>query len=252
MFERKLGELLELQTKVRHLHPLFEEHYSVVLVETYRIVSYRFENGAYKLHRIRPNIEDWPTTLPLSLPAAFSVQILSGEVACVAKAESLDDIAGKVMMLHEFVHCHQARTCYHKLAESLEIVREGEAARNENWMLNFPFPYDHPSFVDSFYTYLESTPETLLEARRRVLQTLTPKDREYMVWQEWMEGFARHLENRIQQFLGLPLNLYAAKLPFNRVSFYASGAKTIGHLTALEPALETDLESLYHQMNQRW
>ena len=248
MFEKGLEELLELQSRVAHIHPLFEKHYPVVLVETHRVLFYTFEDDKYKLLSQRPNIDDWSSDIRAAV--AFPVRQLNYEVACVVGAEALNDLTGTVIMLHEFVHCYQARTCRHKLAETLEIAQEAMLAKNYSWELNHPFPYSDPDFVSAFSKYLEATPDTLLEARKRVLEPLTPKDREYMVWQEWVEGFARYLENHIQTALGLPVNQYGSEPPFNRIAFYASGAKTIAHLVALEPALETDLEALYHRLNQ--
>ncbi|MGB4528172.1 MAG: hypothetical protein WBI68_01060, partial [Bacillota bacterium] len=71
-------------------------------------------------------------------------------------------------------------------------------------------------------------------------------------WQEWKEGFARYIENKIRAYLGLPLNLAGDLIddssPFTRVSFYAGGAMLIGFLESVRPKAVRDLRLLFAEL----
>jgi hypothetical protein len=90
----------------------------------------------------------------------------------------------------------------------------------------------------------------ILPVRRRLPEMLSANDYAYMVWQEWKEGFARFIENRIKARLGLPENQGGKEQPFSRVTFYAGGANFIAALDKAEPALITDIERLFERMFQ--
>ncbi|MEW6049180.1 MAG: hypothetical protein AB1609_22375, partial [Bacillota bacterium] len=66
----------------------------------------------------------------------------------------------------------------------------------------------------------------------RVLAALAHPDREYMIWQEWKEGYARLVENRLRRLWNLPENHAGGVPPFSRVSFYESGSLYIAYQNA--------------------
>jgi hypothetical protein len=69
-----------------------------------------------------------------------------------------------------------------------------------------------------------------------------------MVWQEWKEGFALFLENRIREYLDLERNLVGGRMPYSRTVFYAGGEALISTLSADDPGLLTDLGALFNRM----
>ncbi len=87
-------------------------------------------------------------------------------------------------------------------------------------------------------------------ARCRVFlkETLNTHDYEYLVWQEWKEGFARLIENRIRKKLGLEENHGGIEKSFTRVTFYEGGALYISVLIKKEKGLEKDIKKLFRQM----
>ena len=58
-------------------------------------------------------------------------------------------------------------------------------------------------------------PGVVMEKRAALRQSLSRDDREYMVWQEWKEGFARLIENRIRGRSELAENHGGAKSPLS-------------------------------------
>jgi hypothetical protein len=85
-------------------------------------------------------------------------------------------------------------------------------------------------------------------SRRRLRETLDPDDWEYMVWQEWKEGLARYIENRIRDRLKLQGNPGGQEPPFERVTFYEGGSRLIAALGRREPGLLQDIEALFHRL----
>ena len=69
-----------------------------------------------------------------------------------------------------------------------------------------------------------------------------------MIWQEWKEGFARLIENKIRIYLKLVKNNSGYKQPYSRVTFYYGGAKFINYLSKENPGLYLDIEMLFHHM----
>jgi hypothetical protein len=73
-------------------------------------------------------------------------------------------------------------------------------------------------------------------------------DFEYMMWQQWKEGFARYIENLIRSRMGLGINDKELKPTFDRVSFYCIGSKTIDILIDKNSELNGNLEGLFYKM----
>jgi hypothetical protein len=122
------------------------------------------------------------------------------------------------------------------------------------WEINYPFPYAVARFVELYTAFLGAVEGDqvgeALECRRQLKQGLDVGDFEYMVWQEWKEGFARFVENGIRRRLDLEENHGGREEPFERVLFYEGGARFIEFLEAREPHLTADIEKLFGRMLQ--
>jgi len=133
---------------------------------------------------------------------------------------------------------------------------KAKAANDYMWEINYPFRYKEPQVRHKYSSLLESLRnsdcEAVFRCRRALRETLDDHSFEYMVWQEWKEGFARHIENRIRCCLGLPLNLGGdlggGSSPFTRVSFYAGGDALIGFLESWQPRVVRDLRLLFTEL----
>ena len=184
--------------------------------------------------------------------AAFPLACYGDRPACVVSGEVFDSLAGYVTIFHEFMHCQQLETCEAKLKQTLGIARKARAENDVMWEINYPFPYADPPFVETQVTLLAALEagdgDGVAVARRRLCQILSPGDLEYMVWQEWKEGFARYIENRIRRRLGLEGNQGGGTPPFDRVAFYEGGSRWIAFLAKREPSLVLDIEGLFHRM----
>ena len=247
-YQAALQKLVELQSRFGEFHPLFQQAYPVAIVEGDQFHIYDVgADGSYARVRVAPT----PMPIPAGVRAAFDLEAYNQRIACVVTGEVFDEPGGYVTLLHEFVHCYQANTCELRLKQTLEIARQAMAAGDYMWELEYPFPYDHPDFVTA-YTTLFSAVESadlagIIPSRSR-LTTLPPDALEYLHWQEWKEGFARFIENRLRQALNLPINHYGRQQPYHRISLYEGGAVWIDFLVRREPALLLDLEALFQRM----
>ena len=147
------------------------------------------------------------------------------------------------------MHCTQYEICEMKLKEQLEIYKQAMAEQDYMWELNHPFPYQDSAFVEVYSFFINALDANdsakVLECRDDLKRLLDTKDYEYMVWQEWKEGFARLIENRILVRLGYEENHYGADQPYHRVTFYEGGSKYIAFLISTNQDLETDIQSLF-------
>jgi hypothetical protein len=187
--------------------------------------------------------------VPAGVRAAFPLEALAGAPACVVTGEVFDSLAGYITIFHEFVHCYQYETCESALKAQLDIAQQAKEAGNFMWEINHPFPYADPAFVRAYTRLLTGldcqSEEGILPARKELKQVLSPMDYEYMIWQEWKEGFARWIENRLQSSWGLEVNRGGRDQPFDRVVFYAGGAALMSVLADHSPGMMGDLPMLF-------
>ncbi len=187
--------------------------------------------------------------LPEGVRAAFPLEGYAGRIAAVVSPDIFESLDGYVTVFHEFVHCYQYSTCETELKKTLDLTQLAKETGDVMWEINYPFPYTAKRFINGYQGFMDAVAardETEIQRTRVELHTyLGVHDFEYMVWQEWKEGLARWVENRIQRELGLPENTGGSQQPFNRVVFYAGGAAFIDFLSAHNPGLLQDLPNLY-------
>ena len=245
--EPALQKVLELQQKILNVHPLFGNPYPIAIVEgnTFLIFDVDGAGNAYHLVRQAPT----PMPIPVGVRAAFDLECYDNKIACVVTGEVFDTLDGYVTIFHEFVHCHQASTCELKLKQSLEVARQAMAAGNYMWEIEYPFPYGSPDFIETYTALLHAVDanqgEEALRAHQKLRNLLLPLDFEYLTWQEWKEGFARLIENRLQWQFNLLENHYGRQKPYHRITLYEGGAGVIAALSQDKPELYNDLENLF-------
>jgi hypothetical protein len=248
-YQSNLEELLKLQAQIEHLHPLLQHYYPIVIVEDSQlnIFAYDTYKKAYRLQRV----EDDTMNLPQGIRAAFPMES-DGKVVVVVTGDVFDSIGEMVTIFHENVHCYQFENCEMRLRETIALAQKAKNEGDYMWELNYPFPYSDPEYVDyveKLLTAIEANElDELLRLRRSIKQHLTDEQVEYMVWQEWKEGFARFIENRIKQQLGMEENHFFS-VPFDRTVFYETGSRIIGLIHQSDGDVN-DIEGLYHRMNE--
>ena len=87
-----------------------------------------------------------------------------------------------------------------------------------------------------------------MDYHKKLHDHLKKTDFEYLIWQEWKEGFARYIENLIYDNLGIEQNRNAISRPFDRVSLYEIGSRYITSLINEDNSLSSDLYKLFCAM----
>lgn len=244
----QLERLLAIQRQVADIHPWLAKAFPIALVEGDQFYIYNVSNGAYGFAVQAPT----PMPMPVGVRAAFPLECLDDRPACIVTGEVFDTLDGYATILHEFVHCQQSETCESRLKETLGVARQAKARGDYMWEIAHPFPYEDLQFVETYAALLSALQAAeerdVYVARAHLTAQLSAHDHEYMVWQEWKEGFARYVENQVKERLGLDGNHGGSVPPFSRVSFYEGGSRLSAFLGAREPHLISDPEALFYRM----
>jgi hypothetical protein len=250
-YSTPLQKIFELETRFAPLHPVLGKVHPVAIVEnkTFYIFEPAPGEKMYRLVRTAPDTFNIPTGIRAAMPLSF----WDNRIACVVTGEIFGEPDGYVFIFHEFVHCAQWDCCEQKLKEGLSIYREAMKSKNYMWELQYPFPYSNPAFIKTYpalFKAWDDNDAAVAESLRADLKkALSPAEWEYLTWQEWKEGLARYLENRMRKVVGLPENRGGENPPFNRVTFYRGGDKFIRFLERRRPGTVNDLEKLFRAMS---
>ncbi|MBN1875260.1 MAG: hypothetical protein JXA33_13615 [Anaerolineae bacterium] len=249
-YHAKLQQVVEIHTLIKDIHPGLYTMFPIALVE----------NNQFYIFDISPSQQRYipilqiptPMPIPAGVRAAFPLECYNNRPACVVTGEVFDTLEGYVTIFHEFIHCYQWQMCESDLKQTLEVARVAQAENNFMWELNYPFPYSASGFIEGYTLFLDAltvnTPDAVSEYRASAKAVLQKCDYEYMIWQEWKEGFARFIENQIRNQLQLEENHNGKHLPFDRVVFYEGGAEFIRFLDQRQPDLVQNIKNLFHQM----
>jgi len=248
-----LKKIFEYQAMFAPIDPALAQIYPVAVVEnkTFYVFEPVPAEKAYRLALTAPDTFNVPTGVRAAMPLAF----WGNRMACVVTPEVFGQPEGYVFIFHEFVHCAQWYGVEQKLKEGLSIYQQALKNRDYMWELQYPFPYSDPAFVESYRALIEAWQKDDTEAaaalRAKLYAALSPADWEYLTWQEWKEGVARNLENRMREVVGLPENVGGGNQPYDRVAFYIGGDQLIRFLKRAEKDPLGDLEALYKAIKSK-
>ena len=246
-YNEGLQKIFEIQRKIKSIHPFLENLFPVVIVEenTFFIFDLDSSGNEYSFVKKAPT----PMPIPKGIRAAFPLPSYEGKPCCIVSGDVFESLEGYAVIFHEFMHCNQFLICEERLKSNMEVAKE---SGDPSWEVNYPFPYEDSTFTKIYSNFLKSLEQDdskgINRYREKLKETLKKKDFEYMVWQEWKEGFARLIENRIRRKLGLEENHYGKEKPYNRITFYVGGSKFISFLTKQNPELRVDIENLFYKM----
>jgi len=245
-----ISQLIDLQHKISHLHPLLVKTFPIGIAQADQLLLYDPDPSGELYHFSKEAA--LPMPIPEGVRAAFPLESLNNRIACVVTGEVFDTLDGFVTIFHVFIHCQQFETCEAKLKEKLGIARKARAAQNFMWELDHPFPYQTPEFSSLYQSFLDQSNlkdlDEVIYLHKQLKVILHSEDYEFLLWEEWKEGLARWIENKIRQNLSLLENHNGQERPFSRVSFYEVGARFIERLELSEPGISFDIENLFQRM----
>jgi hypothetical protein len=249
-FRPGLGKIVEMNRVLAKVHPFFETLYPVAVAEEGRFYLFDVEEGGKNYIFVKDVPADM--AVPQGVRAAFPLDFYEQRAACVVTADAFESLEGRVLIFHEFVHCRQWETCEPRLKQRLGVARKAASREDNMWEINFPFPYDDDLFVQVYTLFLDAVARedeaTARRCRMNLREILNDDDYEYMLWQEWKEGFARWLENQARARFDLTENRGGWAPPYDRVTFYAGGSGLIALLVKQDKDLSEDMEALFERM----
>jgi hypothetical protein len=247
----KINALIPIHQEVAGFNPALRRLFPIAIAvgDEFRIYDHVADQAGYQFIKTVPT----PMPIPKGVRAAFQLVDYGGRIACVVTPEVFDTPTGYVTILHEFVHCYQYETCEQDLKHKLDVARLAMEKGDSMWEIEHPFPYQAGAFTRAYQAFLEvisrGDEREILGVRETLKTYLGLHDFEYMVWQEWKEGFARWVENSLQQKLGISENNSGLNPPYSRVTFYAGGAALIDFLYTQDPSMVTDLRQLFDRIS---
>jgi len=249
-YNHGLQKIITLQKKIQSLHPFLKKPYPIAVVEGDDFLIYDIDPG--KKHYVFVKAAQPAMIVPEGVRAAFPLECYDNKMTCVVAGDVFDDLSGYATIFHEFIHCGQMECCELKLKSKLKVAQEARAKNDFMWELNHPFPYKDEVFNEVYTIFLDAASKKDLEGisrcRTYLKEMLNEQDYEYMVWQEWKEGFARLVENKIRKKFDLKENHGGIDPPFSRVTFYEGGSLYIEALFGKDKTLKNDVEKLFQVM----
>jgi len=245
-----LAVLVRLQKEIVDIHPLLVILQPVAVVDGEEMYIFDVDS----LHAGYTLVKKTPVPFPMEkgIRASFPLSTYGGKPTCVVTPEVFDDREGYATLFHEFIHCAQFQTVEPGLKQHLEIAQQAAKANNYSWEIMHAFPYQDSTFIERYGSFLKALQtgdrKGVDESLQALKRQLSKTDYEYMVWEEWKEGFARLIENKIRARLGVPPNQGGIERPYNRVTFYAGGELFIHFLVWHDEDLLTDMNELFARM----
>ena len=246
-----LAKIFDLHARLKPIHPALAKVYPVAIVEDKKFYIFEPapEQKSYRLVQTSPDSFNMPTGIKAAMPLSF----WDNRFACVVTGEIFGQPDGYVFIFHEFVHCAQWDCCEMKFKQGLSLFQSAMKNKDYMWELQYPFPYMASAFVKIYGELLtawdKDDPATVPGLLAELRKSLSAEQWEYLTWQEWKEGMARYIENRMRAALGLPENKGGEALPYTRVTFYRGGDKYIRFLERRSPGAANDMEKLYRTIS---
>jgi hypothetical protein len=249
-YTRELVRVIEYRDSLKDVHPFISYLYPIAIAKDGHF--YVFDLDATGKQYFLAASEKTGMEVPQGVRAAFPLHFYDNRCACVVSADVFDSPKGYITIFHEFIHCHQYHTVEQALRQKLPLAVKSQEKQDYMWEINYSFPYHDGWFKSTYEALLTAAAHNDLpevkRLRKELAELLNDEDYQYMVWQEWKEGFALYIENKLRGHLGIEQNQVGKDIPGSRLVFYAGGAALIEVLVQQNPALSEDLEGLFHSI----
>lgn len=247
----KINKIFSIHEEVKNIDTSLSKLYTVAVVEegyffifdlTNNGTSYEFK-GEYKA----------PMIVSEKVLASFPLDFYNMKPAAVVSKDAFNTLEGYIFIFHEFVHCYQWEQGDSEIREELEIAKIAKAKKDFMWEINHPFPYEDNVFINET-SKLEFGNKKLqfrdmVEYHMKMKKYLNTIDFEYMIWQEFKEGFARYIENLIRERFQVNLNYNKLEKPFSRISFYELGSRFISNILRENPEIKGNKKYIFDRIN---
>jgi hypothetical protein len=247
-----MDEIIKLHNNIKEIHESLKYFYPIAVVNNEYFFIFDLNKMGMKYEfkqKIPSNMSDkieWLASFPLESYGMKPVAIIGKNI--------LENRENYPSIFHEFVHCFQWNNGEQNIRQGLTVQRQEMKKNNYSWELNYPFPYEDNYFIEKTIALNEFFAKddyiNIINFHKDMKMYLSETEYEYMVWQEWKEGFARYIENLIRAELKMKQVAKVLAPPFNRTCFYAIGSKYIAMILNRENVLSNDIEQLFYKIKQ--
>jgi len=241
--------IIKMHNEVKNINISLEKLYPITVIDDgYFFVFDKNEKGdKYELMRkVQTSI-----VVSSEILTAFHLNFYDNKPSVVISKNMLMNSGNYILVLHEFVHCFQLDNGAIEIRNGLSIHNQ-KIANNYNWEVDFPFPFKNQYFIDKtteLSACFSKGNYDYTEVYRNCMRAYLHKaEYEYLIWQEWKEGYARYVENLIRKELRLQLNSNILIPPFGKVHLFEIGSKYIEMLLEKEKGFNDDIVKLFHKM----
>jgi len=245
-----LDEIIIMHGIIKDIHKSLNKLYPIAIVNNgYFFVFEPNEIGNKYEFKLKEKI---PMPFSGDIFAAFPPDFYEMKSSAVISKNILENKNNFVSIFHEFVHCFQMENGEFDIKNGLSIAKQEMGKNNYSWEINYPFPYDNEYFknktIELSDFFANGDYENVNIYHKEMKAHLQETEFEYLIWQEWKEGFARYIENLINAKIGSHLNTNVLRPPFDRVHFYEIGSNYIKMLIMNDKELENNILDLFHRM----
>ena len=246
--EDKLSKIVQMHSSIVNIDNSLNKLYPITIVEnnTFYVFDYEKPNNKYKyiMEQSLPNI-----SIPSDIMACFPLDFYDMKASAVISTSALDNIVGNTLIFHEFVHCYQYENYENDIKNTLQLHMQNMKIDNYMWEINYAFPYDDIYFINKVEElnthYMTNDTKNIKLFYKAMKDYLKQEDYEYMIWQEWKEGYARYVENKIRTHYNLDISKNEIVEPFDRVPFYELGSRHIDLIINTLNISQLDMKKLF-------
>jgi hypothetical protein len=247
-----MDEIIKLHKDIRDVHVSLKDLYPIAVVNNgYFFIFDINEIGTkYEFKQKAPS----DMSDEIDWLASFTLEFYGMKPSAVIGKNILENSGNYPSIFHEFVHCFQWNNGEQNIRQGLTIQKQEMEKNNYSWELNYPFPYGDNYFIEKTIAlnvfFAKDNYGSIVNFHKDMKTYLGETEFEYMIWQEWKEGFARYIENLVRTKLEVEQVTKVLVPPFDRTHFYMIGSKYIAMIINRENALSNDIEQLFYKIRQ--
>lgn len=245
-----LNKLITMQKEIVDISIALGKIYPIAIVKdnVFYVFDFDEDKGIYEYKCEFKS----PMSIDEDVFAAFILEFYNNKVSAVINQNALDTLEGYIFVFHEFVHCYQLENGEVELKSTVKLAEKSISEKNFMWEITYEFPYENKTFIKMTTDYEEfyenNDLDNIKNYYKQLKDSLDEFSYEYMIWQQWKEGYARYIENLIRERFKHNKNYKRIKPPYNRGIFYEIGCRYIELLVKNDKYLLNDIKGLYFKM----
>ena len=252
-----INRIFDFHDKIKEIDKSLEKLYPIAVVfDSKNILIFDIDPLGKKYEY---KMENSTMDFPQSIVAAKKLEIYEGKMSAIISnkifkgkqgfVSLFEDIEDYVYIFHEFIHCFQFYD--NEMNDVIKMNISKEAIEKNNLPLEIlktkkSFPYKNKLFIEK--TIELNNGYEIEKYHEEMKKELNQIDFEYMILQEWHEGYACYIEKIIREKIGLKKEKDKLNVPFDRFSFYNIGSRYIEKIIKNNIKLKNNHKEIFYKM----